>query len=211
MRVCIASCVRRSSLASFLSISRLKSQFARFGAILSRSCASISPPMPSHVPAEQSTHEVLRLALAVLGDRARCDARDGGLDRVVLVACALPERARLRVEVTRQLGRRRRVVPGCTLSKTGLEAAAGDSLTRPRRARRRGAGAARAGAACGARTRPRAMEVEGLGSPSCQVNVAVVDERAMRYGANVCELSSVLPGSTAFAVIVRESFIKLAS
>jgi hypothetical protein len=199
MRVCIASCVRRSSLASFLSISRLRSQFARFGAILSKSCGSVSPPPGWYVPAERGTHEVLRLALAVLGDRARRDARDGGLDRVVLVARALPERARLRVEVARELGRRGRVVPGRTLSKTGLEAAAGDSLTRPRRARRRAAGAARAAAACGARTRPRAMEVEGLGSPSGQVNVAVVDERARQSGANGCELSSVSPGSTAFS------------
>jgi hypothetical protein len=177
MRVCIASCVRRSSLASFLSISRLRSQFARFGAILSKSCWPISSPPSGHVLAERGTHEVLRLALTVLGDRARRDARNRGLDRVFLVARALPERARLRVEVTRELGRRGRVVPARTLSTAGLVPAAGDALTRRRRARRRGAGAAQVGAAYGARTRLRATQVEGQGLPSSQVNVAVVPER----------------------------------
>ena len=38
IRVCIASCVRRSSFASFLSISRFRSQFGRFGAMLNTSC-----------------------------------------------------------------------------------------------------------------------------------------------------------------------------
>jgi hypothetical protein len=37
MRVWIASCVLRSSFAVFFSISRFKSQFARFGAMFNRS------------------------------------------------------------------------------------------------------------------------------------------------------------------------------
>ena len=37
IRVCIDSCVLRSSLDSFLSSSRFRSQFGRFGAMLNRS------------------------------------------------------------------------------------------------------------------------------------------------------------------------------
>ena len=41
MRVCIDSWVLRSSLASFLSSSRFRSQFGRFGAMLKRSYVGV--------------------------------------------------------------------------------------------------------------------------------------------------------------------------
>ena len=54
MSVCIASCVLRSSRASFFSISRFRSQFGRFGAILNKSCAACQTRWP-HIRAEVLT------------------------------------------------------------------------------------------------------------------------------------------------------------
>jgi hypothetical protein len=63
MRVCIASCVFLSNLASFFSISRFKSQLGRFGAMLNTSCLELN--MAIHILKAQS-YQLLLSALFVI-------------------------------------------------------------------------------------------------------------------------------------------------
>ena len=82
MRVCIDSCVFRSSLASFLSNSRFRSQFGRFGAMLNRSCAGTGRNVVGMLTGGY-TYEVLRSPLSVLRNDLLGQAFHTVLDRVL--------------------------------------------------------------------------------------------------------------------------------
>lgn len=98
----MASCVFLSSLASFFSISRFRSQFALLGAILKRSYSQDSS-IHSDEGNNKDTNQLLSSFLSILLDDLFSQPLYVLLQRVfhfyVFVVSSLFERSRLRVEI----------------------------------------------------------------------------------------------------------------
>lgn len=98
----MASCVFLSSLASFLSISRFRSQFALLGAILKRSYSRVSS-IHTDEGDNKSTNQLLGSFLSILLDDLFSQPLYVLLQSVfhfyVFVVSSLFERSRLRVEI----------------------------------------------------------------------------------------------------------------
>ena len=105
--MCIDSCVFRSSLLSFLSSSRFKSQFGRFGAMLNKSWIARSACagrawVCNGTLRDMNTHQVLRSPLGVLCDDLFRQAVHSVLHCIlhldVFTRSVFLQRPRLRVE-----------------------------------------------------------------------------------------------------------------
>lgn len=100
----MASCVFLSSLASFFSISRLRSQLALFGAILKRSCFRISSLNPGAEVEDKGTNQLLSVLFSILLDNPFGQPIYVLLHRIfhfhVLVISAFFKCSRLGVEIS---------------------------------------------------------------------------------------------------------------